>query len=166
MNLSEFNNIVKHQSNQLFRFIVKSTNDINKAKDITQDAFERLWINHSKVVHVKAKAFLFKTAYHLIIDDSRKKKSGIKYVNDMQNTQKKNEINENFDLMSIMQNALQLLPENQRLVITLRDMEGYSYKEIGEITQLTESQVKVYIYRARLFLKEHLVKLNIFVHEN
>ena len=53
-------------------------------------------------------------------------------------------------------NALNLLPEIQKAVITLRDYEGYSYEEIGKITDLNESQVKVYIYRARLFLKQYI----------
>jgi RNA polymerase sigma-70 factor (ECF subfamily) len=48
------------------------------------------------------------------------------------------------------------LPEIQKSVILLRDYEGYSYEEIGNIAGLNESQVKVYIYRARLFLKEYI----------
>ena len=60
------------------------------------------------------------------------------------------------DLNEILQEALGRLPEKQRSVIMLRDYEGYSYQEISEITGLTESQVKVYIYRGRLFLKNYI----------
>jgi RNA polymerase sigma-70 factor (ECF subfamily) len=60
------------------------------------------------------------------------------------------------DLKEILQEALGKLPEIQRSVIMLRDYEGYSYQEIGEITNLTESQVKVYIFRARTFLKNYI----------
>jgi len=45
----------------------------------------------------------------------------------------------------------------------LRDYEGYAYNEIGEITGLNESQVKVYIYRARLFLKKYIGSLDVVV---
>ncbi len=166
MNYSEYNKVVEIWSDQLFRFLVKNLNDKPKAQDITQDAFERLWINHQKVDFDKAKSFLFKTAYHLIIDNSRKNTSITKYQAEAQHLHSNPSINENFDLQKIMQNAIQLLPEKQRIVLTLRDLEGYSYREIEELTQLNESQVKVYIYRARLFLKNHLVKLNVFVHEN
>jgi RNA polymerase sigma-70 factor (ECF subfamily) len=55
--------------------------------------------------------------------------------------------------------ALNTLNEIQRSVILLRDYEGYSYEEIGEITGLNESQVKVYIYRARLALKQYIGSL-------
>jgi RNA polymerase sigma-70 factor (ECF subfamily) len=45
----------------------------------------------------------------------------------------------------------------------LRDYEGYSYQEIGEITDLTEAQVKVYIYRARMSLKKYLVSIDMVI---
>jgi RNA polymerase sigma-70 factor (ECF subfamily) len=48
------------------------------------------------------------------------------------------------------------IPENQKAVLLLRDYEGYSYQEIAEITNLSMDQVKVYIYRARLFLKKFI----------
>ena len=59
-------------------------------------------------------------------------------------------------LHEILNEALGRLPESQRSVVMLRDYEGYSYEEISEITGLNESQVKVYIYRARLFLKNYI----------
>jgi len=55
------------------------------------------------------------------------------------------------------------LPELQRMVLLLRDYEGYSYKEIGEMASLSESQVKVYIYRARVFLKKYIGKIEVLV---
>ena len=60
------------------------------------------------------------------------------------------------DIKQILDKAVNLLPEKQKAVLTLRDFEGYSYDEIGKLTGLSESQVKVYIYRARLFLKEYI----------
>jgi RNA polymerase sigma-70 factor (ECF subfamily) len=61
------------------------------------------------------------------------------------------------DLKRILDEALARLPEIQRSVIMLRDYEGYSYEEIGAITGLNASQVKVYIFRARVSLKNYLV---------
>jgi RNA polymerase sigma-70 factor (ECF subfamily) len=62
------------------------------------------------------------------------------------------------DLHEQLHEALKKLPEMQKNVILLRDYEGYSYHEIAEITGLNESQVKVYIYRARVFLKNYIKK--------
>ncbi|MCK4288370.1 MAG: RNA polymerase sigma factor, partial [Bacteroidales bacterium] len=66
----------------------------------------------------------------------------------------------NSDLNEILNNAVEKLPKIQKSVILLRDYEGYSYSEIGDITNLNESQVKVYIYRARLFLKNYIGSLD------
>ena len=60
------------------------------------------------------------------------------------------------DLKQILNTAINLLPDSQKAVITLRDFEGYNYDEIAEITGLSPSQVKVYIYRARVFLKQYI----------
>jgi RNA polymerase sigma-70 factor (ECF subfamily) len=64
------------------------------------------------------------------------------------------------DLKEVLDEAVAQLPEIQRSVLLLRDYEGYSYKEIGEITDLNETQVKVYIYRARIFMKNYLVSID------
>jgi RNA polymerase sigma-70 factor (ECF subfamily) len=59
-------------------------------------------------------------------------------------------------LSEMLEEAINKLPYDQRSVILLRDYEGYSYNEIAEITGLNESQVKVYIYRGRMFLKKYI----------
>jgi RNA polymerase sigma-70 factor (ECF subfamily) len=63
------------------------------------------------------------------------------------------------NLKKILERALDRLSETQRSLVLLKDYEGYSYTEIGQITGLNESQVKVYLHRARLILKEYLVKV-------
>jgi RNA polymerase sigma factor (sigma-70 family) len=63
------------------------------------------------------------------------------------------------DLNEILHTAIGRLPEQQKTSILLRDYEGYSYKEIGEITGQTEAQVKINIYRGRLALKSYIGKI-------
>jgi RNA polymerase sigma-70 factor (ECF subfamily) len=65
----------------------------------------------------------------------------------------------NSDLNEILHNALARLPDSQKSLILLRDYEGYSYKEIGEITGMTEAQVKINIYRGRVALKSYIGKI-------
>jgi RNA polymerase sigma-70 factor (ECF subfamily) len=62
-------------------------------------------------------------------------------------------------LRRTLENALARLNETQRSLVLLKDYEGYSYSEIGQITGLNESQVKVYLHRARIQLKNYLVSL-------
>ena len=67
------------------------------------------------------------------------------------------------DLNEILHHALDQLAEDQRSVIMLRDYEGYSYREISQITGFSESQVKVYIYRGRQYLKKYIGSIEAIV---
>jgi RNA polymerase sigma-70 factor (ECF subfamily) len=146
---------VDRHADGVYRFILKNIRDEHDAQDVVQDAFERLWVNRKKLKAEKAKSYLFTTAYHSMIDKIRKAKheGSIEDVKETGN----NTYNQYSDLKEILDEALNRLSEVQRSVILLRDYEGYSYQEIGEITGLNESQVKVYIYRARVFLKNYIV---------
>lgn len=158
MTVSDYNNCVDRYSDGLYRFMLKNTRDKDLAKDLVQDAFEKLWRKLNAVEAEKAKTYLFTTGYHAFIDYTRKQKFKGDY-NEIIEANHGYQQNYN-NLKEIINNALEKLPEIQRTVIMLRDYEGYDYNEIGEITNLTESQVKVYIFRARQTLKNYLVKLD------
>ena len=161
MTVAEYNKSVDLYSDNIFCFVLKNINDEEKAKDIVQDCFERLWIKVDTVSFLKVKSYLFSAAYHTFIDAIRKEKSKDQYVKSYQEDSQNN--NQYSDLNEILHQLILQLPEAQRSVILLRDYEGYSYKEIAEILNLSESQVKVYIYRGRLFLKERIGKVEVLL---
>ncbi|MBX7094800.1 MAG: RNA polymerase sigma factor [Flavobacteriales bacterium] len=154
MTTSEYNKSVDQFSDNLYRFALKNLRDDDKAKDIVQETFMRLWTKVEDVSFEKVKSYLFTSCYHAIVDLSRREKKQGEYN---ETTVRRMGHNEQYsDLKEILNEALTRLPEIQRSVIMLRDYEGYSYEEIGEITGLNESQVKVYIFRARKFLKDYI----------
>jgi len=157
MTTLEYNSCVDDHADGVYRFILKNINDSDKAQDIVQDSFTKMWEKVRDISSQKARSYLFTTAYHTMIDYIRKDKR--MYTAD--DNYDKHLITDNSfsDLKEILDNGLNKLSEIQRSVVLLRDYEGYSYKEIGVITDLSESQVKVYIYRARLFLKNYIGKL-------
>lgn len=157
MTTEEYNQCVDEYSDGVYRFILHNLRDEDKAKDIVQDSFIKLWEKVSEVDYKKARSYIFTTAYHTMIDAIRREKKMTNFV-DIEYSQASNN-KEYLGLKEILRNAVNRLPEIQRSVVLLRDYEGYSYEEIGEITGLNESQVKVYIYRARLFLKEFIGSL-------
>ncbi|PIF05970.1 MAG: RNA polymerase subunit sigma-24 [Draconibacterium sp.] len=154
MTTKEYNLAVTNYSDQLYRFVLKSIRDVHKAEDIVQESYEKLWKNLANVDGKKVKSYLFTTAYHTMIDTIRKDKRSV-YSNDLTLNEESHENNYS-DLSEILDEAVRQLPEIQRMVLLLRDYEGYSYQEIGKIAKLNESQVKVYIYRARVFLKKYI----------
>lgn len=161
MTVNEYNKSVELFSDRVYRFILKSIRDVHKAEDIVQDSYEKLWKNFENVSFEKVKSYLFTTAYHTMIDIIRKDKRSI-YAEDSQLPEQSHESNYN-DLGEILKEAVDKLPEVQRMVLLLRDYEGYSYEEIGEMANLNESQVKVYIFRARVFLKKYIGRMEAVV---
>lgn len=157
MTVKEYNNTVELYSDNVFRFILKNIRDEEKAKDIVQDAFAKMWQKAKEVDGSKAKSYLFTTAYRTMIDLIRREKKQGNW-DDVKEQAYSHQ--QSYDgLGEILQNALKRLSEVQRSVILLRDYEGYDYAEIGEITGLSLSQVKVYIFRARKSLKDYLVSV-------
>lgn len=161
MTINEYNLAVTDFSDRLYRFVLKSIRDTHKAEDIVQDSYEKLWKNVENVNAEKVKSYLFTTAYHTMIDIIRKEKRST-YSDELTLKEESHENNYS-DLKEILKEAVNRLPEIQRMVLLLRDYEGYSYQEIGELTNLSESQVKVYIYRARVFLKKYIGKIEVVV---
>jgi RNA polymerase sigma factor (sigma-70 family) len=157
MTTAEYNSCVSKFSDGVYRFILKNIGDTERARDIVQDSFLKMWEKSGDISSEKAKSYLFTTAYHTMIDDIRRQKriTGLDEINvDLT-------VNNSYsDLQQVLHAALLKLPEIQKAVITLRDYEGYSYEEIGNITGLNESQVKVYIYRARVSLKNYIGSLD------
>jgi len=161
MTVSEYNSAVDLYSDGVYRFILKNIRNTFKAKDIVQDTFEKLWINIKLVNSNKVKSYIFTTAYHTMIDAIRKEKK-ITLIDSYDNNNTL--IDNNYsDVVEILNKAVEKLPADQRSVLLLRDYEGYSYEEISEITGLSEAQVKVYIYRARVYLKNYIGSVNTLV---
>jgi len=155
MTTQKYNSIVDLFSDKLYRFILKNIKSEEKAQDIVQDSFEKLWINKNSVDENKVKSYLFTIGYRTMIDVIRKDKKMSLNTDSLPEAESSRD-EQYSDLQEILHNAIQKLPEVQRSVILLRDYEGYSYKEIAKILEITEAQVKVYIYRGRVFLKSYI----------
>ncbi len=65
-----------------------------------------------------------------------------------------------FESQQMVERIVNILPPIQKSIILLRDIEGYSYDDIGQILDLSPSQVKVYLFRARMKIKKQLKGLN------
>jgi RNA polymerase sigma-70 factor (ECF subfamily) len=157
MTEKEYNECVNLHADGVFRFIVKNLRTEEDARDVVQSAFEKLWRNREEVDGTKSKSYLFTVAYNQMIDHIRK----VKRIHLREEFKAETRIysREHNNAKAILQEALSKLNETQRSLVMLKDYEGYSYEEIGKIMNLSESQVKVYLHRARVQLKEYLVKV-------
>ena len=157
MTEKEYNECVNLYADNVFRFIVKNLRHEEDARDVVQTAFEKLWRNREDVDAAKSKSYLFTVAYNQMIDHLRKVKRV--YLKEEFREETRVQDRQVDNVRAVLNEALARLSETQRSLVMLKDYEGYSYEEIGKIMNLNESQVKVYLHRARLQLKEYIVKV-------
>lgn len=158
MTTKEYNDCVLTHSDGVFRFILKNLANRADAEDVVQSAFEKLWVNREQVLAEKAKSYLYTVAYNTMIDQIRKRK----FIDHSETAPEKgSDRNERqMEARELIDKTLSSLTPTHKSLLLLRDYEGYSYEEIAQITELSLSQVKVYLFRARKQFQETLAALD------
>ena len=159
MDKSQYNYCVEQYADRLFRFAFSSLRNREQAEDVVQESFARVWEKVKTVDFAKAKSYLFTTAHHDMIDEIRQRQH-FASIEDFAPTVERTSRSPYPDVNDILHKALATLPEAQRNALLLRDYEGYSYQEIGDITGMSEAQVKINIFRARTALKNKLKSID------
>jgi RNA polymerase sigma factor (sigma-70 family) len=155
----QYNETVKEFTRNVYRFVFKTVRDKAASEDIVQDCFMKLWQNRAQIDASKAKGWLFTVAHHAMINYLKAQTRNTRLDHaDMKHAETSKL--PDFDLKEIIERSLLDLPPLQRSIILLRDLEGYNYKEIGEILQLGEAQVKVYLFRGRKKIKDSIKVLS------
>lgn len=157
MTQKEYNNGVRLWADDVYRFAVHCGGG-EEAKDAVQEAFASLWERREKVDVEKGRSFLFTVAHNFLMSHHRHEQVH-QQVLPLLEPDRVVQPDERFDLQEALDKALELLPQIQREAVVLRDVEGYSCKEISEMLSLTEKQVSVYLFRARVSLKKTLIAL-------
>lgn len=161
MTVEQYNQCVKEFADRLYRFALKNVADPDLAQDFVQDAFERLWLRVDTVDYLKVKSYLFRTVVNLQIDRARRQKLQQQHLSSLPDPIERPSVHH--DVQQCINEGVSQLTEIQRMVLTLRDFEGYSYQEIADLTELSVDQVKVYIFRARKFLKTYIGKMEVLI---
>jgi RNA polymerase sigma factor, sigma-70 family len=157
MTAKEYNDSVDRYADGLYRFAMRLMDNAVVAEDLVQESFTRLWEKRDTVKAASARSYLFTILYNAAVDMMRTAKKQVCVEEAHSHSY---EHRPDFDIQEHINRGLALLPETQRTAILLRDYEGYSYAEIGEIANLSETQVKVYIHRARQFLRNYLGEID------
>jgi len=161
MKKNEYYNLFISLKDKVFRFAKTILSDEAEAEDVTQDIFEKLWLNQEKIPKYKSiESYIFRSTKNLCLDRIKhrnvvlKNSSDIKYLsnNSIEPESDKKEVSD------IIKNSIRNLPEKQRMIIHLRDIEGYDFKEISEITGVELNAIRVSLSRARKAVKQELIK--------
>lgn len=150
---------------KLFRLALRITFDRAEAEDVVQDTMIRVWNKREEWTQFGSiEAYCLTVAKNLAIDRSQKKEAqNVELTPEMEEESEISGLYDqlvNNERMSIIHRLINELPEKQRLIMQLRDIEGESYKEIAKILNLTEEQVKVNLFRARQKVKQRYLEID------
>ncbi len=163
MSLQTFNNQVLPLRDKLYRFSLRIVGNTQDAEDVVQEVMVRVWKKKQDWKQwSNIEAMCMTITRNLSIDRKRNKHNRVAdmpdHYDEPSGDATPDEVTASNDMMSQIRAMMDELPEKQRSIIQLRDIEGYAYKEIAEILEIPLNQVKINLHRARLFLKEKIVK--------
>lgn len=158
MTRAEYNNNIKNWSGNVLRFAMWNCGDRMRGEDATQEAFAKLWENIERVPLEKGLGYLLTVTRHYLLDCFRHDTVVNRVHEEMVHTGERVCDERDDSLSDEMTTALMRLPEIQRTIMQLRDVDGYSYKEIANMLEISENQVQVYLFRARSTMKRFFME--------
>ena len=164
MTSEEFKSEVLPVKNKLYRFALRLLGDVEEAQDVVQDIFLRLWTKRDNLSEYRSiEAFAMTMTRNLCLDKLKSpasRKETFDETREMPDNTTPYTRTETSDTIRLVKMAMDALPEQQRMVIHLRDIEECDFDEIAEITGLSLNNVRVILSRARKKIRDTLIKIN------
>ena len=163
MHINDFMELVTPYKDKLYRFALRIVGNRFEAEDVVQEVLIKVWKKKEHFLSITNKeAWCMTLTRNLAIDKTRARKVKTNDIDQFfhlkDSSTTPDVAAESSDTMKQIQAIINTLPDKQREILHLRDVEGFTYKEISEITDFKIDQVKVYLHRARKILRQKLVK--------
>lgn len=162
MNQEAFLKIVLPFKDKLFRLAKRYLISQDAAEDVTQDVLLKLWLNRTKVkTYNNVEAFAMTMVKNKCLDELKLKNAQnlkIVHANYKDNSSDLTTETETKDSISIIEKLINELPKKQRSIIQLRDVEQYTFEEIGKILEMNQTAIRVSLSRARKTIRQKLIK--------
>ncbi|WP_026348367.1 RNA polymerase sigma factor [Eudoraea adriatica] len=162
MTQSEFLNVVMPFKDKLYRLSKRLLISSEEAEDATQEVLMKLWLKNSNIANYKnVEAFAMTMTKNFCLDRLKSKQSSnlklvhSNYEDGNTSLQKQMEAR---DSISWVEKIMEELPEQQKLVLQLRDVEEYDFKEIADLLEMQPTAVRVALSRARKTVREKLMQ--------
>ncbi len=169
MDPEEFQIKVYPLKNKLFRFARRMLDHTEDAEDLVQEAFIKLWNRRDKLdAYRSVEALAMITVKNLCLDKIKARRYPVENMENhrqfLENMPEDAKVDHS-DLIHGIYQAMKLLPEQQQIIVHLRDIEGYEFDEIAEIVDMNENAIRVALSRARKRIRELLTKTNIYEYQ-
>ncbi|MEO0341316.1 MAG: RNA polymerase sigma factor [Bacteroidota bacterium] len=163
MDKKAFKKHVLPVKDKLYRLAFRLLSEMNEAQDAVQEVLLKLWDQRQKLAEINnIEAWAMRITRNHCLDRLRARKNRVEELNEQQHqlpvVEPSSIALDRKEMVKQIRQLMNRLPENQRLVMHLRDIEGYTYKEIMETLDMPENQVKTNLFRARKKMRAYLLK--------
>jgi RNA polymerase sigma factor (sigma-70 family) len=163
MNQRDFSSLVQRLKNRMFRIALDIVKQTELAEDVVQEVFIKVWDKRQEMAVIEnLDAYCIRMTRNLSIDKTRLKhfknqdlSTAYSLHHGDPSPSKQTELDNIVDMIKVW---MKDLPQSQREVLVLRDFEGFSYQEIADTLDIPLNQVKVYLFRARQYLRTKMTK--------
>lgn len=167
MNAEQYEAVFNKMKDKLYRYALRFVKEAEAAEDVVQDVMYKLWQKRQEADSIEnLEAWLMVLTRNRSLDILRKHKEGQVNIDEAYNVSDNAPIPdkqmENTDLMSQLNACISQLPEKQRTVFHLREIEQMTYEEISVMTGYNLDDVKVSLFRARKHIQRMISKINTF----
>lgn len=160
MTATEYSHHSPRWADDALRFALRCCPSRPDCEDAVQEALASLWQCHGSVNFEKGKPYLLSATYRALMHSLRHARVELQHADTLRSTTPATASPDlGFDLREAIEHALLTLPEVQRAILQLRDVEGYSYQEIASTLSLSDQQVQVYLFRARVKMRKQLIQM-------
>jgi RNA polymerase sigma factor (sigma-70 family) len=157
LNRKTYSKVVTQNSDRIYNYLAKQLKDRTIAEDLTQDCFLQLWKNRFLIKEEVCKSWLYKTAYNKMLNHIRDNQR-IDFESEPINNST-TQFTSQIDTQDLLDHIFEQLSTEEKTLILLRDNEGYAYQEIADILELSPSNVKNKLFKARQKFKQKVLNL-------
>ncbi|MDZ4148807.1 MAG: sigma-70 family RNA polymerase sigma factor [Flavobacteriaceae bacterium] len=162
MQSTEFSNLIRPFQDKVFRLAKRLLVSTEEAQDATQDVLLKLWNKNKELDRFdNLEAFAMTVTKNHCLDRLKSKQAGVLTLVHSNYTDSNATVEEKMeqqDSVSIVEKLMTRLPEQQRMIVQLRDVEGYEFEEIASMLDMNETAIRVSLSRARKVLRDQLIK--------
>ena len=166
MEPERFKQVTLDHKDRLYTYAARLLGDVEEARDVTQEALMRLWIDRHRVVREATTTWLLRTTYRLCMDRLRRRRRrapGNRDLTDLvgDHEHDPSEIVSQREQRAALVRALDVLPFRDRAIILLRDVQGLSYDELTAVLDMPLGSIKAALHRARQRLSDEVRALEV-----
>lgn len=158
----EFVALVNPFKDKVFRLARRILISVEEAQDVSQEMLMRLWNKREQLCEYKSvEAFAMTMTKNYCLDQLKSKRTSNLKIDSLEvseNRSKLEEEIENKDSLNWVEKFIQVLPVQQKIILQMRDIEGYEFEQMAEILEMNETAIRVALSRARKSIRESMLK--------